>query len=149
MTTTAPFFRKFKVLSALLALALILGVASFGHVSNAYTSVGTNDIQDRLLSPLVNPINPTYIIVDEAALNLLGKPLPSQVTLTLSASYNGGAPYSVSSCTVYTLGGSVASCLLSAPLKGWGHYLFMGSVYASNGTMLTQAGIDPYIEPEW
>ena len=140
--------RKFTILGTALTLALIFGVSTFGHVSTAYTQVGTNSIQDSLLTPVLSPVNPTYVLVNEQALNIFGKPLPSQVTISLAEAYNGGSPQNVGSCTVNTLGGSFAFCLFNAHFYGIGRYLFIGTV-SSNGIVLAQTGIDPYIEPEW
>ena len=138
---------KIAILSTVLVLGLLLGISAFGHPSSAYTTIGTNSIQDTLVTQLVSPISPTYVIVNEQALSLSG--LPSQVTMTLTSSYGGGAPYYVTSCDAKTIGGVLASCLLSVPLRAWGHYVLVGTVYGANGAMLAQVAIDPYIEPEW
>ena len=118
--------------------------------SSAFTassSIVVNSVTYQAIN-LVSP-TPSYITVNEAAFTLLGGPLPPNLNLVMSSSYNGGAPNTILGCSVDAHGDSVANCSFQVPFKGWGDYLLIGSVYGSNGTLLAQTGIDPLIEPEW
>jgi hypothetical protein len=141
--------RKIAILGTAFILGLVMFFPVFAHSTSAYTSIGTNNIQNSLVSQLVNPFNPTYVIVNEQALSLSGNSLPSQVTMTLTASYGTGPVYYLASCNTRTIAGFLASCSWNVPLKAFGRYVFTGTVYGANGAMLAQIVIDPFIEPEW
>ena len=143
--------QNLRVLPILLLIISVLAVPTLNRTSSSAATVSTSGIHNVLLYSVVGLISPTpsYITVNELALNLFSKPLPSQLTLSLASSYNGGAPDPALSCTVAPQGSILSNCSFHIPFKGWGVYLLIGSVYGSNGTLLAQTGIDPVIEPEW
>jgi len=133
-------------------IVLVISLFSISAVprSSAVTassSIVVNSVTYQVIK-LISP-TPSYITVNEAAFTLLGGPLPQNVNLVLSSSYNGGAPNTILGCSVNTHGSHFANCSFQVPFKGWGDYLLIGSVYGSNGTLLAQTGIDPLLEPEW
>jgi len=129
----------------------VVAMPAFVRTSSSALSLSTSGLENVLTYNILSAVSPTpsYITVDETVINLLGSPLPSQLTLGLSSSYNGGTPSTVLGCTVDPQGKLISSCSFQVPFKGWGDYLLIGSVYGSNGTLLAQTGIDPLIEPEW
>jgi hypothetical protein len=139
-----------KLIPIILLVISVVAMPAFFKTSSAF-SLSTTGVENVLTYNLIQAVSPTpsYITVNELALNLLGKPLPQNLQLVLSSSYNGGTPSTVLGCTAIPLTSLLAHCSFNVPFKGWGDYLLIGSVYASNGTMLAQTGIDPLIEPEW
>src|ERR1700680_4522116 len=99
-------FRKniLKTAAILVLVVSVLALPGIAKTTSSATTVSTGGIKNVLIYNVVGLISPTpsYITVNEIALNLLSKPLPSQLTLTLVSSYNGGAPNSIFSCTVST-----------------------------------------------
>lgn len=142
---------KLKTASIILLVLSVLALPAVAKTTSSATTISTGGIKNTLIYNVVGLLSPdpSYITVNEAALNLLGKPLPSQLTLTLAASYNGGTPDPLLTCTVKNYLNSLSTCSFQIPFKGWGDYLLIGGVYGSNGTLLAQTGIDPVIEPEW
>jgi hypothetical protein len=130
---------------SLFAITAIPKTSSSGYTVTS--SIVVNTVTYQIID-LISP-TPSYVTVNEAAFTLLGGPLPSNVSLVLSSSYNGGTPSTVLGCDVNPHGSSVANCSFHIPFNGWGDYLLIGSIYGSNGSLLAQTGIDPLIEPEW
>src|ERR1017187_7780401 len=136
-----------------LPMALVISLFAISSIprssSSAFTvssSIVVNPVTYQVIK-LISPA-PSYVTVNEAAFTLLGGPLPQNMNLVLSSSYNGGASNTILGCNVNTHGSSFSNCSFHVPFKGWGDYLLIGSVYSSNGTLLAQTGIDPIIEPE-
>jgi hypothetical protein len=129
----------------------VIALPAFVRTTSSALTLSTSGVENSVaynLLSLVSP-NPSYITVNETAFTLLGNPLPQNLKLVLSSSYDGGSPNSVLECSPSSLSSSLAVCSFHVPFKGWGDYLLIGSVYGSNGSLLAQAGIDPLIEPEW
>lgn len=144
--------RKWQKITPIIALVIsVLVMPSLVRTSSSAMTLSTSGVENVVTYNLINLVSPTpsYITVNETAFTLLGGPLPQNLQLVLSSSYNGGAPNTVVGCTVSTAGSSLSTCSFQVPFKGWGDYLLIGSVYGSNGTLLAQTGIDPLIEPEW
>jgi len=129
----------------------VISMPAFFRASSFAFTLSTTGVENVITYNIIQAISPTpsYITVNETASTLLAKPLPQNLRLVLSSSYNGGAPSTVLGCTATPYTSHIAGCTFQVPFKGWGDYLLIGSVYGSNGTLLAQTGIDPYIEPEW
>lgn len=143
--------RKWWRLLPIIALVIsVVAMPAFVRTSSALT-LSTSGVENVLTYNLLSAVSPTpsYITVNETVINLLGAKLPNTLTLSLSSSYNGDSPTTVVGCTVDPQGKLISGCSFQIPIKGWGDYLLIGSVYGSNGSLLAQTGIDPLIEPEW
>lgn len=140
-----------KILPVVLLVISVVAMPAFVRTSSAAYTVSSTGLENVLTYNLIQAVSPTpsYVTVNETVLDLLLKPLPQSMELTLSSSYNGGSPNTVLGCTVTPHGSLISGCSFQVPFKGWGDYLLIGSVYGSNGTLLAQTGIDPLIEPEW
>jgi len=144
--------RRWKKIVPIMVLVIsVLIMSSFVRTSSSALSISTSGVENVVTYNLLSRISPTpsYITVNETAFTLLGGPLPQNLQLVLSSSYNGGSPNTIVGCSVNTGGSSITQCSFQVPFKGWGDYLLIGSVYGSNGSLLAQTGIDPLIEPEW
>jgi hypothetical protein len=140
-----------KVLPITILLISVIALPAFVRTSSSALTVSSSSLETVVTYNLLSVLSPTpsYITVDQTALTLLGGNLPQNLQLVLSSSYNGGTPSTVLGCSINPHDTPIASCSFKIPFKGWGDYLLIGSVYSTNGTLLTQAGIDPLIEPEW
>lgn len=135
-------------------IALVIAVIAMPfavRTSSSALTLSSSGVENVVTYNILQAISPTpsYITVNEAAISLLPKSLPSSLELVLSSSYNGSSPTTVFGCTVNPQASLITSCSFNVPFQGWGDYLLIGSVYGSNGTLLAQTGIDPLIEPEW
>jgi hypothetical protein len=143
--------RRYRKLIPMLALVIsVVALPVFVRTSSALTlsSTGVENVLTYKLIDLLSP-TPSYITVNETVLDILLKPLPQTLELSLSSSYNGGSPSTITGCTVNTHGSLISGCSFQVPFNGWGDYLLIGSIYGTNGSLLAQTGIDPHIEPEW